>query len=277
MTGQNRARSTLKDSRDKELYAAIRAIPPLIVRADGRNFRHVLSDTFEKPYDKRFAKGMAEAVVRFFEQSGFNPSLAYLFSDEINLYFTHVPFKGRIEKLDSVIAGFLASALTIVLDLKDAIAFDARIIPVCRDDDALAYFMQRQAEAWWNHINAYGYYGLQESGLSAKEAEKRLKGMKAAEVHGLLFRQGRNLNETPAWQRRGMIATREQYEKGGYNPKAAEDVTVARYKVVQLWDLPLFGSEDGRALLNLLITGKALPKDQYEKKKFRWARRDLNP
>ncbi|HUV02543.1 MAG TPA: tRNA(His) guanylyltransferase Thg1 family protein [Desulfobacteria bacterium] len=261
MTGRNRARPTIKDSRDRDFYAEIRAIPPLIVRADGRNFRHVLRDTFEKPYDERFAKGMAEAAVRFFEQSGFNPTLAYLFSDKINLHFTHVPFKGRIEKLDSVIAGFLASALTIVLDLKDAIAFDARIIPVCHDDDALAYLMQRQAEAWRNHINAYGYYGLQESGLSAKEAEKRLKGMKAAEVHELLFRQGLNLNETPAWQRRGIIITKEQFEKAGYNPKAAEDVTVARYKVVQLWDLPLFGSENGRTLLNPLITGKALPKD----------------
>jgi len=256
MTGQNRARPTIKDSHDMELYADIRAIPPLIVRVDGRNFRHVLRDTFEKPYDERFAKGMVEAAVRFFEQSGFNPTLAYLFSDEINLHFTHVPFRGRIEKLDSVIAGFLASALTIVLDLKDAIAFDARIIPVCHDDDAWAYFMQRQAEAWRNHINAYGYYGLQESGLSAKDAEERLRGMKATEVHELLFRQGRNLNETPAWQRRGIVVARERYEKEGYNPKAAEDVTVARYKVVQLWDLPLFGSEDGRALIGGLIEGR---------------------
>ncbi|NMX21286.1 tRNA 5'-guanylyltransferase [ANME-1 cluster archaeon GoMg4] len=240
-------------NRDREIYADIKAIPPLIVRADGRNFRRVLSGEFEKPYDERFAKGMAEAVVIFFETSGFDPKLAYIFSDEINLFFPQVPFKGRIEKLDSVIAGFLASALTIVLDFKEAIAFDARTIPVCSREDVWEYLTQRQAEAWRNHINAYGYYGLQESGLSEKEAEERLKGMKAAQVHEMLFRTGINLNETPMWQRRGILIAKERYEKEGYNPKAAKKVVATRYEVVQLWDLPLFESEEGRNLMAELI------------------------
>jgi Uncharacterized conserved protein len=206
-------------NRDREIYGDIKAIPPLIVRADGRNFRRVLSGEFEKPYDERFAKGMAEAVAIFFKTSGFDPKLAYIFSDEINLFFPQVPFKGRIEKLDSVIAGFLASALTIVLDFKDAIAFDARVIPVCSREDVWGYLVQRQAEAWRNHINAYGYYGLQESGLSEKEAEERLKGMKAVQVHELLFRTGINLNETPRWQRRGILIAKERYEKRDTIPK----------------------------------------------------------
>lgn len=87
---------------------------------------------------------------------------------------------GRIEKLDSVIASFLASALGIVLDLKEAIAFDARIIPVCGEEAVLECHVQRQAEAWRNHINAYGYYGLQDLGLSEKEAEKRQHGKDGA-------------------------------------------------------------------------------------------------
>jgi tRNA(His) guanylyltransferase len=252
MTGRNHERLYNKD-RDREIYADIKAIPPLIVRADGRNFRRVLSDEFEKPYDERFAKGMAKAVAIFFEMSGFEPKLAYAFSDEVNFFFTQVPFKGRIEKLDSVIASFLASALTVVLDFKAAIAFDARIIPVCSGEDVLEYLVQRQAGAWRNHLNAYGYYGLQESGLSEKEAEKRLKGMKAAQVHEMLFRKGVNLNETPKWQRRGILIAKERYEKGGYNPKVAKEVTATRYKIVQLWDLPLFGSEEGRNLIAELI------------------------
>jgi tRNA(His) guanylyltransferase len=249
MTDRNRARPTIKEREDRGIYADIKAIPPLIVRVDGRNFRHLLRGDFEKPYDERFAKGMAESAVLFFEQSGFDPALAYIFSDEINLYFPHVPFKGRIEKLDSVIAGFLASALTIVVDFEKAVAFDARVIPVCGGEEALRYFEQRQAEAWRNHLNAYGYYGLQASGLSEKEAEKRLKGMKAAQVHELLFRHGINLNETPTWQRRGMVVAKERYEKEGYNPKTVKDVAVTRYKIVQFWDLPLFRSAEGQELL----------------------------
>lgn len=237
---------------DREIYTEIKVYPPLIVRADGRNFKRLLNN-FEKPYDERFAKGMVEAATIFFEKSGFDPKLAYIFSDEINLFFTHVPFKGRIEKLDSVIAGFLASALTITLDFKEVLAFDARVIPVCRGEDVWEYLVQRQAEAWRNHVNAYGYYGLREAGLSEEEAEEQLKGMKALDVHEMLFHRGINLNETPKWQRRGVLIAKERYEKEGYNPRTAQKVTATRYRIVQLWDLPLFGSEEGRKLINELI------------------------
>ncbi len=245
MTDRNHER--LEDTeRYKGIYADIKAVPPLIVRADGRNFKRVLSADFAKPYDERFARGMAKATTLFFEKSGFDPKLAYLFSDEINIFFPHVPFKGRIEKLNSIISSFLASALTIVLNCTDPIAFDARIIPACGVEDMWGYLVQRQAEAWRNHLNAYGYYGLQELGLSDREAEQHLKGMKAAEVHEMLFRKGINLNETPQWQRRGIVITREQYQREGYDKKAETKVTVTRSKIVEHWDLPLFGSEEGR-------------------------------
>ncbi len=252
MKDQNRERYKDK-GRNREIYAEIKAIPPLIVRADGRGFKRVLRSKFEKPYDKRFARGMAEAVEIFFENSGFNPKLAYIFSDETSFFFEHVPFEGRIEKLDSVIAGFLASALSIVLDFKEAIAFDARVIPVCREEDVLEYLTQRQAEAWRNHINAYGYYGLRREGLSEREAEKRLRGMKAEDVHEMLFHMGINLNETPKWQRRGILIAKQRYEKEGYNPKAEKKVTATRYKIVQLWELPLFESEEGREMVNFFL------------------------
>ena len=239
--------------RDRAIYAEIIALPPLIVRADGRNFKRLLSDDFGKPYDERFTRGMVEAATIFFEKSGFDPALAYIFSDEINLFFTHVPFNGRIEKLDSVIAGFLASALTITLDFSEPLAFDTRIIPLCGQEEVVEYLAQRQAEAWRNYLNAYGFYVLRAGGLGKEEAEQHLKGMKAKEVHEMLFRRGINLNETPAWQRRGILIAKERYEKGGYDPRARKKVTVTRYKVVQLWDLPLFGSEEGRNLIAKLL------------------------
>ena len=238
--------------KEREIYAGIRASTPLIVRADGRNFKRVLLEhKFQKPYDERFVKGIADSTELFFVKSGFDPLLAYIFSDEISLYFRFVPFRGRIEKLNSIIASFLASALTIALDFKDPIAFDARVIPVCGDEEVVAYFAQRQAEAWRNHINAYGYYGLIESGLSAREAEKRLRGMKAEDVHEILFQMGINLKDTPSWQRRGIMVIRHGYEKEGYDPRAAKNVTVTvtRYKITQLWDLPLFNTEEGENLI----------------------------
>ncbi|HDS45766.1 MAG TPA: tRNA 5'-guanylyltransferase [Methanomicrobia archaeon] len=260
MTAQSRIRDDHAE-KELELYAAIRALPPLIVRADGRNFRRLLQPEFSKPFDTRFATGMADAVTLFFERSGFDPLLAFLFSDEVNLCFTHVPFRGRLEKLNSVIASYLASALTLVLRFTRPIAFDARVIPICDLDEGLrAYLAHRQAEAWRNHINAYGYYGLQTLGLSKRAAETRVKGMKAMEVHELLYREGINLNETPAWQRRGMIVAKEPYGKQGYDRRAERAVTVTRFRTVQLWELPLFSTEDGQRLLNRLTVRETISK-----------------
>ena len=244
--------------REREIYAEIRASTPLIVRADGRNFKRVLAEhKFQKPYDERFARGIVSATELFFAKSGFNPVLAYIFSDEISLYFRFVPFRARIEKLDSIIASFIASALTIILDFKDPIAFDARVIPICGDAEVIAYLAQRQAEAWRNYVNAYGYYGLIESGLSAREAEKRLRGMKSGDVHEMLFRMGINLNDTPGWQRRGVMVVRQGYEKEGYDPRAGKKnatVTVTRYRIAQLWDLPLFNTEEGENMLRRYLS-----------------------
>ena len=244
--------------REREIYAGIRASTPLIVRADGRNFKRVLAEhKFQKPYDERFARGIVSATELFFAKSGFNPVLAYIFSDEISLYFRFVPFRARIEKLDSIIASFIASALTIILDFKDPIAFDARVIPICGDAEVIAYLAQRQAEAWRNYVNAYGYYGLIESGLSAREAEKRLRGMKSGDVHEMLFRMGINLNDTPGWQRRGVMVVRQGYEKEGYDPRAGKKnatVTVTRYRIAQLWDLPLFNTEEGENMLRRYLS-----------------------
>ncbi len=259
MTAQSQART---EEKEREIYAAIKALPPLIVRADGRNFRHLLQTEFTKPFDRRFATGMAAAVTLFFERSGFDPLLAFLFSDEVNLCFSHVPFRGRLEKLDSVVASYLASALTLALGFTEPIAFDARVIPLRDLGDGLQrYLAHRQAEAWRNHLNAYGYYGLQELGLSKREAETRLNGMKAAEVHELLYQHGTNLNETPSWQRRGMLVCKEAYEKAGYDRKTERAVTATRFRIVQLWELPLFGSDAGLQLLTRLVEREAIHRE----------------
>ncbi|MHC1635785.1 MAG: tRNA(His) guanylyltransferase Thg1 family protein [Candidatus Methanospirareceae archaeon] len=241
--------------KEREIYADIKALPPLIVRADGRNFKKLLAN-FEKPYDKRFAESMVKATEMFFENSGFHPKIAYIFSDEISLFFEEVPFKGRIEKLDSVIASFLASALTITLGLEKPIAFDARVIPLPKTL-LIDYLAWRQAEAWRNHVNAYCYYTLRKEGLSEREAEEKMRGMKVRDVHEMLFSKGINLNETPKWQRRGILVGRLPYKKEGYNPKAAEEVVTTRYKLIQIWDLPLFKSEEGKEIVYKFVEGKS--------------------
>ena len=237
----------------REIYADLRCLPPVIIRADGRNFKNTLSRLgFEKPYDERFASAMADAVELLFKKSGLSPTLAYTFSDEVNLLFLDTAFDGRVEKLDSVIPSYLSSALTIMLGLEEPISFDSRIIPIS-PDKVQEYMVWRQREAWRNCMSSYGYYTLRSEGLGKKEAASLLKSKKAVDLHEMMFERGVNLAKVPPWQRRGVVVHKKEYEINGYNPVLDEKTTTKRTKVVQNWDIPLFGSGEGEEFLDRFI------------------------
>ncbi|MBU3968209.1 MAG: tRNA 5'-guanylyltransferase [Euryarchaeota archaeon] len=241
--------------KEREIYSDLRVFPPFVVRIDGRGFRRALSD-FKKPYDERFAKAMADCVECFFRDSGLNPLFAFTFSDEINLFFSEMPYNYRIEKIDSIIPSFFSSELTIRLELKKPVSFDSRVIPLGKED-IYRYLVWRQAETWRNHVSSYGYYTLRKSGLSENEAAVKLKNMKASAIHELVFQHGINLAETPAWQRCGVLVFRETYDKKGYDPVKKTDVTTQRTKIIQEWNTPIFKTDEGKNLIiRLLSEGK---------------------
>jgi tRNA(His) guanylyltransferase len=214
-----------------ELYSGLKARAPLIIRADGRGFKKILENR-KKPYDLDFARSMAGATASLFRDSGLSPILAYTFSDEISLLFLEAPFAGRVEKIDSVVAGFLSGALS--LSLGQVISMDCRVIPVCKAE-IVEYLMERQDESWRNHVFSYGFYMLVEEGQTATHVMEQMRGMREHEIHELVFCKGINLAKTPAWERRGVLV----YRQDG--------------RVVEEWELPLFNSEDGRRLIAQLI------------------------
>jgi tRNA(His) 5'-end guanylyltransferase len=214
-----------------ELYSNLKARSPLVARADGRGFKKIL-ESCKKPYDMDFARSMVEATVRLFEDSGLTPSLAFTFSDEINLIFLEAPFAGRVEKIDSIIAGLLSGALSMAL--RRVVSMDCRVVTACRAE-IIEYLVDRQDETWRNHVFSYGFYMLLEDGMTNTDAMEQLRNMREFEIHELVFRKGVNLAKTPTWERRGVLV----YRMGG--------------KLVQNWDLPLFKSEDGRRLIDQLI------------------------
>ena len=239
--------------KDREIYADLRCIPPVVVRADGRNFKNTLSGLgFRRPYDQTFARAMADTAELLIKKSGLSPLFAYTFSDEVSFLFTELPFEGRVEKIDSVMASFLGSALTINLQLEKPVAFDSRII-VLQKEEIPAYFHWRQLEAWRNFVAAWGYYTLRDEGIDKIEASKYLKGKKEREIHEMLFERGINLATLPAWQRRGVIISKEEYEISGYNPIPGKETKSLRRRVIQKWEIPNFKSEEGMAFLQKLI------------------------
>jgi tRNA(His) 5'-end guanylyltransferase len=214
-----------------EIYSGLSLRAPLAVRADGRGFKKILEDR-TKPYDIDFARSMVDAVRSFFRDSGFTPALGFTFSDEISLVFLELPLAGRVEKIDSLIAGFFSAALS--LDLGKLVTTDCRTIPLCRSE-ICEYLAQRQDEAWRNHVFSYGFYMLRQEGLNPTEAMQKLRGLGESEIHELVFQNGINLAKTPAWQRRGIIVYRK-------DSLVAVD-----------WQMPLFTSKEGKELVAGLL------------------------
>jgi tRNA(His) guanylyltransferase len=240
---------------NREIFSAITAIPPVFVRLDGRAF-HRLADCLglTKPFDEFFHKAMVTACISLLADSGLNPDFAYTFSDEISLYFTRLPFSGRVEKIDSVAASYAASSFTLALGGTTLVAFDARVIPAT-PTWAVEYLANRQAEAWRNHINAYCQQALINEGMDARKAAEKLLGLQAKDLHEMMHIRGLNLATTPAWQRRGTFIYRKITEKEGFNPITKETVIAERSAVVAESELPLFTSPDGKEFLGKLLGG----------------------
>jgi len=238
---------------NREIFSTITALPPVFVRLDGRAF-HRLADVLglERPFDEFFHKAMVTACTALVADSGLNPDLAYTFSDEISLYFTKLPFSGRVEKLDSVAASYAASSFTLALGGTTLVAFDARVIPAT-PEYAKEYLAHRQAEAWRNHINAYCQQALIEEGMDSRKAQERLMGLQAKDLHEMMHERGFNLSTTPSWQRRGTLVYKKLTEKEGFNPITKETVITERSAVVAESDLPLFTSPEGQAFLEPIV------------------------
>ncbi|MFQ6081404.1 MAG: tRNA(His) guanylyltransferase Thg1 family protein [Candidatus Bathyarchaeia archaeon] len=238
---------------EHEIFSQLRIPPdtPFFVRLDGRRFQAV-SETVgaEKPFDKRFAQCLVASAKAVF-QSGFNPALVYVASDELNVLFLYAaPFRRRVEKVNSILAGIASSSFslnTLKLFKKSLTAsFDSRVV-VYSKEEIVEYLLWRQRDAWRNHNNAYGYWLLRRRGHKPKEAARMLKGLKTKDLHEMLFRHGINLAQTPAWQRRGILVYREPYQKHVKNH------TVTRWRIKENWDLPLFSSTEGQALIQQIL------------------------
>ena len=230
--------------KDYEVYSSLK-VPRnsrIIVRLDGRSFHKLAIDlNLNKPYDDDFYNVFAKVCNDLFNE--FSASFVYAFSDEISLLLDNIPFEGRVEKIDSVIASFAASSfvLNYDTDFKKPPAFDSRIIPV-GDDDILKYFKWRQDESWRNCVNSHAVSHLK-SKHANNEVNDMLNGMKLNEVHELLFQNGINLNDIETYKKRGIGVYRKQKKIVGFNKKENKNQTSYRSYVYTDWELPKF-SED---------------------------------
>ncbi len=221
----------------------------IVIRADGRNFSSLSNELeLERPYDENFSNLMINVCSDFFIE--FSPEFIFTFSDEINILMSEIPFNGRIEKLNSVFASFIAGSFTKnmakysknffknePINLKP-VSFDSRVIPLY-DNGVVEYFKNRQNQAWRNCLNGYSYWKLREE-YGKNRAVEILDKKKSNELHEILFKKGLNLNEVPTWHKRGIGLYKKIIPIKGYNPVNNENVTSNRLKIYTDLKLPLF-------------------------------------
>ncbi len=230
--------------KEYEVYSSLK-VPKnskIIVRLDGRAFHKLSADLdLEKPYDETFYNVIVKVCEDLFKE--FSPVFLYTFSDEISLLLESIPFDGRIEKINSIMASFASSSFVLNYDttFKKPPAFDSRIIPI-NDEDILKYFKWRQDESWRNCVNSHGISYLKTK-YPNNEANDKIKGMKLNEIHELLFQEGINLNDIETYKKRGIGIYRKNKKVEGFNKKENKNQISYRSYVYTDWEIPIF-SED---------------------------------
>ncbi len=230
--------------KEYEVYSSLK-VPKnskIIMRLDGRSFHSLARDLeLTKPYDENFYRVMSQVCRGLFEE--FSPLFVYTFSDEISLLFDKLPFDGRIEKLNSVIASFTASSFVMHYnrEFKKPPAFDSRVIPIA-DDDIVKYFRWRQDEAWTNCINSHGIAYLK-SKYPNNVANDKINGMNLSDIHELLFENGINLNDVETYKKRGIGIYRKNEKVEGFNKKENRNQVSYRSRIYIDWKIPKFSKE----------------------------------
>lgn len=115
--------------------------------------------------------------------------------------------------------------------------------------------MWRQVECLRNHYNAWAKWVLiNRVGLSPRSASEKLTGLKVPELSKLCKKHRIDLEQTPAWEGRGVVMYFENYTKRGYNPVTKKSVAANRRRIEVECNPPSFCSKDGGSLVRNVLS-----------------------
>ncbi|MBA3869324.1 MAG: guanylyltransferase [Anaerolineae bacterium] len=215
----------------------------MVARLDGRTFTRLTKEVhqFESPFDERFRDIMLDTVEHLMN-CGFPVVYGYTQSDEISLLFQKSTdtFNRKERKFNSILAGEASAKFSLLLGAMGV--FDCRICQLPTLDLVVDYFRWRQEDAHRNALNAHCYWVLRKQGQDVNKATQALVGLSVADKNELLFQNGINFNDLPAWQKRGSGIYWETFLKEGYNPIIQETVQTERHRLYR--DMELKRNED---------------------------------
>lgn len=226
----------------------------IVVRLDGRGFTRLTKELLdlEAPFDIRFRDAMLGTTEHLFD-CGFQVIYGYAQSDEISLllHADDNTFGRKLRKIISVLPGEASASFSMAMHAHAS--FDARVSQLPSRAKVVDYFRWRHEDAHRNSLNAHCYWQLRRQGLSADSATDQLRGMSTAQKNELLFQNGINFNDLPAWQKRGMAVYWETYEKCATDPRTGMPVSVTRRHLRKEFELPL--GDDYAEFVKRLIEG----------------------
>lgn len=238
--------------REREWFHTI-TVPPgmwTVIRTDGRGFSRLTGEHFSKPFDDRMREHMTAAATELMTE--FDARWGCTHSDEISVVIPPDAgiFGREVEKLVSVSAGICSAAFTAAAGLPAH--FDSRLWIGTSADEVADYFAWRQSDAARSALSMWCYWTLRQSGDTARKATSALRGVGTARQNELLWQHGVNFNDIPAWQKRGIGLSWEEYEKQGVDPRTGATATALRRRLRVDDQLPV---KDGyRALVTAAIT-----------------------
>lgn len=225
--------------RELEYFHSLRILPGAwaVIRVDGRSFSRFTEARFEKPFDLKFHDLMVTTSQALLDE--LQGVFAFTESDEISILLPNNwdLFDRNLEKVVSISASIASSQFTCAIG--EPVVFDSRVWMGVSKSQVGDYFSWRQADTTRCALNGWCYWTLRKSGLSARKATSILDHQSVAFKHELLFENGINFNDLPAWQRRGTGLLWEEYEKIGYNPKEKVEVTTTRRRIKIDQELPI--------------------------------------
>jgi tRNA(His) 5'-end guanylyltransferase len=101
------------------------------------------------------------------------------------------------------------------------------------------YFRWRNEDAHRNALNGHCYWSLRRQGRSVADATAALEGLSVAGKNELLFQQGLNFNDVPAWQRRGVGLYWQEFDQPATNPVTGAAVVARRRRIRRDFELPM--------------------------------------
>ena len=224
---------------------------PAIARLDGRAF-HSFTKGLDRPFHKPLTELMVETT-RYLVET-WNCRIGYTQSDEITLVFmvkelkAELPFGGRIQKLNSILAGDATLCFYDSLRSKNGMSerhkskrpqFDCRLFSVPNETEAANCLIWRELDATRNSISM---------AAQANFSHTELQCANCATMQDMLHEKGINWNDYPAFFKRGTYIQRRHVERPyttdeiallpeKHNARKNPDLTVLRREYREI-DMP---------------------------------------